>query len=1318
MTKVNRLTILFLFIFAFVVSMFFVVPNDVTASAEINFIDVVEIRNGENGYLYGNGSEFKEADSLQEIFDDVVDRGLVTNARIRFNNVYATDKIVLDYERKVVIESGIVTYDGEVEDNFITIKSGALEVFGAEINSDSACVIRVENGAEFTLSSGTLSIDGAVSGKIQSTLLNAGTSIITGGKISYASSVAGNAGQAISQIGASSRLTITESVADGVLCMGKSALRITDGIVEINSGTFKATANDSVQNGASLIMTGNSKVTINGGKFESVNVEKTITLAGNGNSMLTLNGGSIKGRITFNVGSGGNTTSLAILGREVISSDYGNVIVYSDEENLTTANAKLGLVGQKGYYLSGWVGVTSLNPLVSEFSQNATILALASNLYEVTLKVGDETYKKSVAYGSVCNPEDFGVVVKEGYAIKRWKNSLGDSVGLSIVAKGEETFTAELVLATPSLNEITDVRVVYDGSEFVRSVSSSELEGLTYQYVWKKKNAVNEWLDVYSGKDISFNDVKDSGEYKVEVSVSDGIASVKSESNSFVVEIAKGEYEGVTHPTITGVYSPSQRLSSFELEAGFNWVNLSEVPTVSKKNYEANYCLDESNYNVKTLMITIELEKAPAVEEEHTLRASGYKYSGEKTLADYPFSDSAWRWADESIVPRVGNNSYLAYHNPDRENYLDYATKVSLVIGKGEYENVPNLYLELVYEAGLDVAEVVQKYSTELGAYSFAKSVSVKEPLCEIKTFVFDATYNLEPNNYNDYVCKIEIKVTKGNVSADYNAENVIDGGAYAEGKTLADVYLISSSWRWKNPEMELASGDNACVIIYNPNVELYNDYELEVIVKVEKGAVDNATHRKLSGTYSPTQTLGDFTLDYGWSWIDASIVPTVAKTKYSAVFNKGSDYVLHYAEVELVLEKADLDVSGIVFEAKTVTYDGQAHNIEYQGTLPSGLTFSHYEHTSPIKNAGIYECKAYFTQADTENYNVAKTVFTAKLVINRASVDMSGIVFNGKEVTYDGSEHFLSYEGTLPSNVRAIYFNNGKVLAGRYVVELLFELDDVNNYNQVQPMQAVLVIKKASSTIAVGEKYEYAYDAKEHVPTAMIGNAEQTIAYTIEGDAKNVGEHIVKFYANESVNYLYVEKEVKVIINVTSVECGNVYGKEISALIGKVTNAEVGVADGVYLTMPVITLSNEEIVFDVLLGGNALQGNYTVSILMPDGLTGQPKVYLWNGTEYVEISSVVGGNYVIFSTSSLGRYKLVATEKWQIVEDDRLDWWAWLLIAVAIVMAIGGSVTGIIIAGKKGKISLDRIRAIFKNVQKKSVDENQDASNGENDEK
>ncbi len=1235
MTKVNRLIFLFLFIFAFVVGMLFVVPNDVTASAEINFVDAVEIRNGENGYLYGNGGEFKEADSLQEIFDDVVERELVTNARIRFNNVSTTDKLVLDYERKVVIESGIVIYDGVVEDNFITVKSGSLEVSGAEINSDSACVIRVENGAKFTLSSGTLSIDGAVSGKIQSTLLNAGTSIITGGKISYASSAIGNAGQAISQIGSSSRLTITESVADGILCMGKSVLRITDGIVEINSGTFKATANDSVQNGASLIMTGNSKVTVNGGKFESVNEEKTITLAGNGNSRLTLNGGSVKGKITFNVGNGGSNTSLAILGREVLSSDYGNVIIYSDEESLTIDNARLGLVGQKGYYLTGWVEVASLNPLVSEFSQNATILALASNLYEVTLKVGDDTYKKSVAYGSTCNPDDFGVKVKAGYTIIRWKNSLGDSVGSSIVANGEETFIAELALTTPSLSEIADVRTVYDGSKFVRSALENEIEGLTYQYVWKKNNAVNDWIDVYSGKDISFKDVKDSGEYKVEVIVSDGVMSAKAESNLFVVDITKGEYKEVTHSKLTGVYAPSQRLSSFELEEGFSWVDSSEVPSVSKKNYEANYCLDESNYNVKNLTITIDLEKAPAVEEEHSIRASGYKYSSEKTLADYPFSDSAWRWVDESIVPKVGNNSYHAYHNPDRENYLDYVTKVSLVVGKGEYENVSNLYLEIVYEAGLDVAFVIQKYSTELGAYSFASSISKNVPLDKIKTFTFDATYNLEPNNYNDYICKIEIKVTKGIVSADYNAENIIDGGVYVEGKTLADVSLISTNWRWKNPEKDLSSGDNVCVIIYNPNVELYHDYELLVIVKVEKSFITNATHRALSGTYSPTQTLSDFTLDYGWSWIDSSIVPTVAKTKYSAVFNKGSDYVLHYADVELVLAKADLDVSGIIYEPKTVTYDGQAHNIEYQGVLPTGLTFSHYEYTAPIKNAGTYECKAYFTQADTENYNEAKTIFTAKLVIN-----------------------------------------------------------------------------KASSVITVEGKYEYVYDAKEHIPTATIGNVEQTIAYMLEGDAKSVGEHIVKFYANESVNYLYVEKEVRVIINLTSIACGSVYGNEISALIGMVTNMEVGIANDIALTMPVLSLSNEEIVFEVLLGGKALEGNYTVSLLIPDGLRGEPKVYLWNGTEYVEITSAVDGNYVLFNTRSLGRYKLVATEKWQIVEEDKLDWWAWLLISIAIAIVVSGSVTSVIVANKKGKISLDRIRLIFKKVQKKSVDEHQYTSN------
>ena len=95
-----------------------------------------------------------------------------------------------------------------------------------------------------------------------------------------------------------------------------------------------------------------------------------------------------------------------------------------------------------------------------------------------------------------------------------------------------------------------------------------------------------------------------------------------------------------------------------------------------------------------------------------------------------------------------------------------------------------------------------------------------------------------------------------------------------------------------------------------------------------------------------------------------------------------------------------------------------------------------------------------------------------------------------------------------------------------------------------------------------------------------------------------------------------------------------------------------------------------------------------------------------------MEITSVVDGNYVLFNTRSLGRYKLVATEKWQIVEEDKLDWWAWLLISIAIAIVVSGSVTSVIVATKKGKISLDRIRLIFKKVQKKSVDEHQDTFN------
>ncbi len=119
---------------------------------------------------------------------------------------------------------------------------------------------------------------------------------------------------------------------------------------------------------------------------------------------------------------------------------------------------------------------------------------------------------------------------------------------------------------------------------------------------------------------------------------------------------------------------------------------------------------------------------------------------------------------------------------------------------------------------------------------------------------------------------------------------------------------------------------------------------------------------------------------------------------------------------------------------------------------------------------------------------------------------------------------------------------------------------------------------------------------------------------------------------------------------------------------------------------MGVTLLSNEEITFDILLNGEVLEGDYMVNVLIPDGMRGEPKVYLKNGEEYVELESIVSGNYIIFSTPKLGTHRIVATEEWDIVNDGALEWWGWLLISISIAIVISGVVVFVILY-KKGLI-------------------------------
>ena len=99
-------------------------------------------------------------------------------------------------------------------------------------------------------------------------------------------------------------------------------------------------------------------------------------------------------------------------------------------------------------------------------------------------------------------------------------------------------------------------------------------------------------------------------------------------------------------------------------------------------------------------------------------------------------------------------------------------------------------------------------------------------------------------------------------------------------------------------------------------------------------------------------------------------------------------------------------------------------------------------------------------------NYSLATDHATSTATISKATYNMDGVIFAGKNLTYDGSAHSLSIGGTLPEGVSVTYTNNTKNRdAGSFEVTAIFS-GDVANYEPIADMKAILSIEKKALTI------------------------------------------------------------------------------------------------------------------------------------------------------------------------------------------------------------------------------------------------------------
>ena len=235
--------------------------------------------------------------------------------------------------------------------------------------------------------------------------------------------------------------------------------------------------------------------------------------------------------------------------------------------------------------------------------------------------------------------------------------------------------------------------------------------------------------------------------------------------------------------------------------------------------------------------------------------------------------------------------------------------------------------------------------------------------------------------------------------------------------------------------------------------------------------------------------------------------------------------------------------IEGISFTGKTVTYNGEVHSLSITGVLPSGVEVS-YENNDKSQ-AGTYEVVAKFKDT-TGNYADLDNL-TAKLVINKATYDMSGVSFDDITDVYNGKEHVLVITGILPEGVSVSYTANKLTNVGTLEVIATFT-GDYDNYNEIDQMTATLQIIKASLNVVV-ENVQITYG--DNIPTESTiivtgfqGNDnisildQSSLVYTFGAkEYCNVGTYTISASGLMSDNYDFIYTAGTLTVNQLEIE-------------------------------------------------------------------------------------------------------------------------------------------------------------------------------------
>lgn len=326
-----------------------------------------------------------------------------------------------------------------------------------------------------------------------------------------------------------------------------------------------------------------------------------------------------------------------------------------------------------------------------------------------------------------------------------------------------------------------------------------------------------------------------------------------------------------------------------------------------------------------------------------------------------------------------------------------------------------------------------------------------------------------------------------------------VAGGNYYIGNTISTVGIsgsanVSGTFAWSNPSQKIEQASASYGWIFTPNdTSNYNTVTGNATVV----AVPPLDYITISGAKNVYKAFESFTtsgmtvtaVGGGTSKVVTGYTVTVPYTSadrnYFLVADNGCKVTVTYtegnvtksAEIEITVNKADYDLSGVTFRDVTVTYDGQPHGITVLGSLPQGVNVSGYTYDGSAgtgrTEAGSYTVAPVINIDDMANYNVP--VLSAILLIEQATPVVSvnvgtgtfyvGDLLSGVAISLQQADVPGSVEWTSPDSAIS-------GLAVKY--GWTFTPDDTKNYKRATGSVTVNAVFKLVSIEVTSGKTDY----------------------------------------------------------------------------------------------------------------------------------------------------------------------------------------------------------------------------------------------------